>query len=294
MSSIYHYTDLKGLKGIVRKDDICLWFSHYQFLNDYTEGEDIVHQYKKAVNIFLTEEKVPKDIAEALINYRFTNNDIFVATYHEDEDLPLTRVKVKEGIPFICCFSSQRDSLDMWRYYSQGTGCALEFEKSMIEQGIKNRKFDVSEPIIANTSLSPVLYDDKEKEKAILEFLRSKKSMIFENGVQGINPLLNLAFKNSRFLFKHSCFKSESEVRGVINCPADLDGFDGKSTYKIKYRVAHNFMVPYIKIHFDKRALRSIMVSPMASNQTVDSIKLFLNSRMLEIGVTKSSLPIRF
>ena len=37
---LYHYTTPKGFEGIVKKGNINLWFTHYQYFEDESEGKE--------------------------------------------------------------------------------------------------------------------------------------------------------------------------------------------------------------------------------------------------------------
>lgn len=92
-TTLCHYTTLESLLGIIRPDNIYMWATHYQYLND--------------------KEEISKGIA-TLKKYKIIDETIF-------ENL------------FILSFSKAIDNLTMWRTYSKDyTGCILVFKNERL------------------------------------------------------------------------------------------------------------------------------------------------------------------
>ena len=53
-SLLYHYTDLNALLGIVRPNNIIMWATHYQYLNDINEvtmGVAAMKKYLESIKV---------------------------------------------------------------------------------------------------------------------------------------------------------------------------------------------------------------------------------------------------
>jgi hypothetical protein len=108
---LYHYTTVEALvNGIIVKspkngDEICLWATHNQYMNDPTEFRLGVNLLKATIK--LLEEKGAadfKDVNSMLEDYK--------------------------KLFFFVCFSEQKDSLPMWNMYGgNGHGVALKFRR---------------------------------------------------------------------------------------------------------------------------------------------------------------------
>ena len=163
IDSIYHYTSLLGFKGIVenKKNALTLWFTHYKYLNDASEGFELEKIVREAAFELRSDKEISCDYYEKLKEFKVS-------------DIRLHRVPNETGIPtlsafeddfYICCFSQSNDKLEMWRYYSKGDiGLSLRFRtdifsgRVLVSEGELDDRFSISE-------LFKVIYDDKEKKK---------------------------------------------------------------------------------------------------------------------------------
>ena len=89
---LYHYTDQKGLIGILQSRNI--WASHIRYLNDSSEGKLFIKRFSELLKEAGTEKKTVK-IMENLVDQQHV---------------------------FIASFSELGDSLSQWRAYSGGGG----------------------------------------------------------------------------------------------------------------------------------------------------------------------------
>ena len=107
---LYHYTNIKGLLGIVNSSSI--WATSLLYLNDTLE-------YSYAFEMMLQEAKIYKEIYDNIFRYR--RSDIFV-----------------------CSFSKEKDLLSQWRAYASNTGgFSIGFRSSALQLLAKNQKFSL-------------------------------------------------------------------------------------------------------------------------------------------------------
>ena len=106
--SLYHYTDLQGLLGIVSDQDLRL--THSLYLND---AEEMIHGYRAA--------------DEVIVNAKSEKKDPTWGSYL-DQLAALLKKPLPQGV-YICCFCQKDNLLSQWRSYgANGTGVSLSFQ----------------------------------------------------------------------------------------------------------------------------------------------------------------------
>lgn len=98
--SIYHYTSLEGLKGIIEGN--ALWLTHYKFLNDPNE---LVY-YKK-----------------------YDENNMIKAIFDKIS---------AQLIPMIMSFSEDSDSYSLWSNYTNHYGFNIEFDIKKLRKNFRS------------------------------------------------------------------------------------------------------------------------------------------------------------
>jgi len=278
--SINHYTDLKGLFGIIESGGF--WLSDHRFLNDSEE-------FKNGKNL-------ASDILEALSNKK----------RHKEFSLILAEAckflnSYEEQASYICSFSKDKDSLDQWRSYANdGKGISITFDNTM-----RSSSHFFIMPIMA---LSKVIYNDKEKSKIILRTIRKfKKEYLLDIEHENSIDIKEWGSQMSEYLavefmnFKHPAFESEKEVRLIVDTHY-LNHFKG-----VKYRVSEDRITPYLTSKdlyndvFKKDngnfllPIKEIHVGPTANQEmAIRSITEYMRSKgYKEVKILKSSVPYR-
>jgi hypothetical protein len=138
---LYHYTDARGLMGIL--DSQTLWATNIHYLNDSQEFD-----YARTVA-----NKVILQRAEAASDRREKEVLTFIGQLGPAGVAP--RV-------FVTSFSEEGDLLSQWRgYCPSGDGYSIGFEaKDLRNEAMMQRFF-----------LAPCLYDDESQDKAIEQVL---------------------------------------------------------------------------------------------------------------------------
>ena len=123
-NTVYHYTSPSGLLGIVdngeNSENAKLWFTRCDSLNDKSERCDIQKVLKKYKE--LRKDTIPKefqDAIEELINIEVNKWDLSPIFWNNDKN-PSIDEPDPENI-YVCSFSTDRDSLPMWNYYSKSS-----------------------------------------------------------------------------------------------------------------------------------------------------------------------------
>ena len=97
-----------------------------------------------------------------------------------------------------------------------------------------------------------------------------------------------------KFRFKHECFSSEEEVRGIYYVPHNDEKLPEEKKNVIRYRSQYGIIVPYIEMSFPREAMKEVRIAPNASEDAVASIKNYLKANEPGTHVQQSELPIRF
>jgi len=296
---IYHYTNAQGLLGILDKknDDITLWFTHYKYLNDSSEGVELQRIYQIVIHEMYEKEELSEEDYQSIKSMQFEDKHIYAYTILDDNE-PLTHVKSREDDAYICCFSKNGDSLNMWRYYSKkDTGYAVGLFDYSMRSATKIESFSPNETRIGKFTWNDVIYDDEEKHKTIYKEIKTEMQKLRESGLpnkENLYTAIHGSLLKHKFFFKHNCFHEEEEVRCVLTIPQNNDTFTAKTPYDVLYRTRNGIITPYVKVPFKKKSLHSVTVAPTAPEEAKETIEKYLKSYGSNAPVQKSQLPIRF
>jgi hypothetical protein len=135
---IYHYTDDKGLRGILESG--CFWLTDVFSLNDPSE---MAHGFKQAIKVLNARAAAGPPESQTFAR-------VFEAFAPEGAIQKIAHF-------FVCSFSAHGDDLGQWRAYADnGRGYALAFEARTLE---KEFVAQTVMPPFSNGTF-PVLYDD--------------------------------------------------------------------------------------------------------------------------------------
>jgi len=226
---LYHYTDAKGLEGIIRTRE--LWATNAAYLNDFQE---LKHTAALVV-----------EAAQARLR---TVEDGPVRRYLSElarswDDPPTDDV-------YVFSLSTEGDQLSQWRAYAGRAGYCLGFRPS---------EWEILEPVAFRMADSPwdvrlvrVKYRQDEQRELVNQFLSTQTAQINPTTILfGSEAAVQTALWTSNLLFsllaaelKHHSFEEEQEWRIVYapklplrDAPLDRDC--------IKFRVRASGIVPY-------------------------------------------------
>jgi Protein of unknown function (DUF2971) len=139
-TALYHYTDARGLKGIIESETI--WFTDYRHLNDPSELTHGIEMARDVMNNSRGREDAHgREFLDCLADMLSTKN--FSGRFEF----------------FIASFSRDRDELSQWRAYADnGRGYAIGFAPRMFR--IEEDRSDLQPN--EKTFVGPVLYDIRE------------------------------------------------------------------------------------------------------------------------------------
>lgn len=162
---MYHYTSLDAMLGIIRRDNIVMWATHYQYLND---KDEII----KGVNAMKAHEpSISSDIFENL---------------------------------FILSFSNTIDDLSMWYMYSAGySGCMLGFRQSIVSGDMSVCTYGNDEAEFQIKGIKQLLSEgtlvgvDENTPKSSYDLLMDRNTLLRRSIIATA-----IGFKNKEFAFE--------------------------------------------------------------------------------------------
>ena len=227
----YHYTDLKGLKGILSSRS--LWFSHISSLNDPSElvyGKNIITReldiiLKNGLNGAAAD--LVKSIKSTLNNFGFNIYDTYVA-----------------------CFCANPNILSQWRVYAnQGGGFNIGL-------GLNDLTYYTDEHAqpMYSVILRKIFYDPLEQQKIVSDYLKkfieTARRYINQNknysidliALQSISTLIEMMI-----CMKENVFYDEQEWRLILIRMANY------KAEKLLFRESNNYLTPYFNIYIYNR-----------------------------------------
>ncbi len=269
--TIYHYTSLEGLVGIVNSRSV--WMTDYSYLNDRREVRYGIDLLLDAVNELQSE--ATRDDVQGLLS-----------SWKEKLQAPTNRV-------CITSFSGDDDSLSQWRAYGP---IAIGFPVYTLA------------PHVNQSRLQSVEYELATQRKLIQVYLNHLVSA-FEADVDGnrLERIPDLYHKSDRFLelaafFKHHSFRTENEYRLVyIDYPEALSSL-GLTSPSRSFRVSHGRIVPYVastevrvsEHHDFPLEITEIVLGPESDEILEQGVREFLDENELEkVEVRRSLVPLR-
>ncbi len=278
--TIYHYTDDKGLKGILESGKI--WVTDIFDLNDPSE---LLHGLSHAMDILKS-----KQIESLPDTKRFAT--------HFSHFRPFVR---EIAHFFVVSFSSDGDELGQWRAYADdGRGFALGFDARSLEAAFAQ----VDDPQHQVNASFPTSYDDEtliELHKQLTEKMFDLISLPSRNNADRATTnscLEKLSVHHAAHVirttgfFKHRAYKNEKEYRFLQVFPSNRAAPD------VKYRMRPYSLVRYRE--FDWRSvarssLKEIVVGPAADQGLEfadDCLKAFHPTDEV-LKIYRSKIPYR-
>lgn len=272
---IYHYTNLNAFKNIIESGQ--LWFTRIDSLNDYSEYHYFNDVYRKAVFYFFKDKK-EDDIALALNKW---------LEYH--------LIKSRDNYykqTYTLSFCKDSDSIPMWNYYSDKSGVAVGFDKSLLISLLYEEE---------KTNLSftngDILYDYASQISLVQSQLDLIYDKLIEHGefntqiVEG--ELINFIYASDSF--KNNKFEYENEYRFTL---VDLDDELREKKEKLEFIITNNNIKPVLKIDFAdnwNKIITKIIISPLNTSYGLsDNIQSFLDFHNIKTAkVLNSFCPLR-
>lgn len=263
--TLFHYTDINGLIGIITKEE--LWATDHSYLNDRSE-------FECGINTFL---------CVASTN-NFKNNMLFQDRYNYEDDFLciIKNIKRNEGV-YCCSFSTEKNYLGQWRGYCRNGGYSIGFRKEAL--------INIADTCDANYYLCAY---EEEIQHAIANQILDELLYFFTSTTDSygyskerFHTNLRAAIRFFATSIKNYHFRHEFEWRLVSR---------NIKNHEVRYRAKGNVLnvVPYIAFQVPRTAIEKIYVSPgNDQDQAVEALKRFVRSNGINPEIIPSDIPLR-
>ena len=285
-ATLYHYTDARGLLGIV--ESRALWATDFRYLN---EGKELLYPYEPLLH--------------ELEDYEFP---LLAAVKSRLDQICMGRTADPTGGVFVACLSAARDEPGQWaRLGGQGGGFALRLDVEILtttalypatsERGRLRMRL--------RTGPREIGYGDEWRD---LEIERLAGTLADGSGRAPSSDIvpreLAASLLDDLALIKHDSFGVEQEWRLVVHAmERTLLRQDGQTTAEavtatadVRLRAtAAGGLAPYVPIAFEPQVLVEVIVGPtaMPELQQASVEKLLAYSGFGHVSVTGSQIPYR-
>ncbi|MGG4237946.1 DUF2971 domain-containing protein [Bacillus safensis] len=277
---IYHYTNINGLEGILKKDG-AIWVSHADFLNDKTE---IKYTMELSTEIFLSLCEKRDFSQEKISKYQ----KLYVEAININNRMNTNYYSLS--------FSTNPDSNLLWANYSHNDGYSITFDfdklySQLLYEMMINNNVAIGSKVIYKQSvqrakLSKLLniIIDNFEEKTKKENYDVNKDELILNAV-GVLEWYSVFFKDE-------CFSQEEEFRIAL---LYLNNNDSKI---YDCRISNGTFIPYVKINVNRDSVRGVIIGPK-NNMDInkEGLSKFLQKHdydLTKVSISKSKIPYRY
>jgi hypothetical protein len=239
---VYHYTsDLQALTGIIQKDNICLWATRYDKLNDPLE-------------------------------FCWAEKHVIPLIPHLSEKWKISYDQEHRVYPYVISLCKSFDNLTLWRLYgNNGLGFQLGLDDGVIKENvikdcITESDCEIGTKIPPNKKLTPDYFMDCFYANELN--INKKLQECWDRFEQQHNSNTNNDIIDMSAFIKTEDYEVENEIRYI------RPNYDSLSvtpeTYKtaewkenssnLKYRTRGKDFVPYQDVAFPKEALKEIVI----------------------------------
>jgi hypothetical protein len=275
--SLYHYTTLSGLLGIVQSRK--LWASDIRYMNDSAELRHSADLIRSEVQERITRKQGRPDLLGRFVDwvsYRITNGHLL----------------------FGASFRSHGNLLSQWRGYStHGKGVSLGFAADYITTCAEAQHFQIGKCIYEPARQKRLIGQVLDALEALVERqLTGQESRERLFAVYGqVFDQIETDLLRIAAILKHPSFREEKEWR--IVSPVYTGGADRT----ILFREANAMLVPYVEFDLVPEGhgppqLDHVFVGPSPqSNISVNSVQMFLskNDIIPSRGIEYCQIPYR-
>jgi hypothetical protein len=263
---LYHYTDAKGLHGILDSKEI--WASSYRFMSDAREFE---YGFELISEIY--PENSPDSIFAQQINWKsfYDYDGLFVASFSaKDEGDSLGHWRGYAGLHSGYSLGFYREGLDSINSETRLIACCYDKHKQLKKLKVIIDKY---------LSIAKIKISSNDYEAFVAFVLRSSL---------GADAAMEVASLSASL--KHPAFKEEQEWRLVV-------GPWPSNSKRICYRPGERVIIPYVKIGFKDAGLplKHIIVGPGPhQKRNVSSLhQMLMEQEFKGVEVIPSKVPFR-
>lgn len=275
--TLYHYTGIGGLLGIVETRKI--WASHAYYLNDSKEILYACEVLRKVLSQCISDHQ--NDEREFLEQFTKWLETFHVNHYHI----------------FIFSLSEERSLLSQWRSYTpHGKGVSLGFSAHILNRILQSSDF----------RLAKCLYKHEE-HRELMKSLLEKMLVTFRQRLPHLDITKNYppqkyhgflegyrgALLQVLSIIKHSAFEEEREWRLVSPY------FERYTVPEIKFREGASMLMPYIEIDLsnnngEQKLFEEVVLGPSQhANLSMSALSSYLSNKVACQKTGNSNIPFR-
>ncbi len=305
---LYHYTDQKGLLGII--ENKCIWATHLRYLNDTSEGRIVFRVVLDELN-----SRVNSDAM--MVSFGMQPLKRSGKLECEDEEIFSQGLAMSSWVTsqdvFVTSFSAKGNLLSQWRAYSGGSGgYSVGFLRSYL--CATGAHFLLDRPGRFYGDYSPLIscrYHDETEEKClradvenlvtsfITEATSAKQSVSGVSGIEGFNTPGAIALKyflplgTRSAITKDEAFREEAEWRLAFH----LNRSDAHSG--LEFRPGRSMLTPYFSVPLEWQdqpiEIKEIIVGPCPHrDEAMNSVQMLLKREGIQgVEVKDSKIPYR-
>lgn len=242
-NDLFHYTSPTGFSSIMFGDleQVTLWASRYDCLNDASEGTVVEEVYQEVCKELRDRDDITEYLYQLFIKVKTART--ILLSYSKDEMIKITRPECDR---YVCSFSKNKDSLAMWNYYSKGNKYE-GFNIGVYPNGIKESLKQLLGDKEAEFHIYPVIYSRSEQKRLIEKMLIKLRDNYDEEHESSIRYIISNRLSEWRLVFKHEFFQHEEEVRIVV------DVAKREKRIPVNHRMNAGYLVPYIELKLEKK-----------------------------------------
>lgn len=296
---LYHYSDLKGLHGILSSQQ--LWLSDAAFMNDPLEGTWVHHRASVLCREIFEGSPLAKPAQQQIEAHLLSPQKHSILEYGETLDSS-TLVAMDEAVRpgYIASFTEAKDLLSQWRGYGDGgAGVSIGFDLSDLSSCTINVLDQEYRPTLLKVQYDKDIQDKEIRsvlELIIQTYQRHSQALLpYHNAhdfflAQFYEPIREALYW-LRWEFKSPHYQEEQEWRLVMN----PFGFQmGHS----RTRVSNGTIVPYIEMPIPKSgrtiynirpSIHHIVLGPKCSPSVAKGIRAMFS----HIEISMSDLALR-
>lgn len=290
IGEIFHYTALKNIEPILlsSQNQIVLWASQFDCLNDISEGTIVEQCYRQVCDSLKTDGQITEKLHNLLSSIKPSRNELFLISENGK-----VRPYRGEYTTYITSFSKSNDLLPMWNYYSKGDmfeGINLGMDAEKITSNFPDFFADGK----VKVSVNSVMYDPKEQKRIIKDFLLEIVRNYEKRFDSSVRATISMKLTSWKVLFKQENFSHEQEVRIIMKIANKY-----RNILPIKYRTNAGYIIPYIELQIDKQALKSVTLGPFCGTESQMNLQKRTLSQMLatnqyNTNINVSKVPVRY
>ena len=274
-ATVYHYAKGDTIKKILRENGIVLRLTRVEDFDDKYEGKAIMMGYKRALRELLEEGNISQKEYELLCDAKPTTKCL---VFQKKDKATGADVYTREKyVPYIICFSNQKDNDYMFEHYTSGDnlqGCIGFYPAELYEElRVQMRPLDES-------GIQKVMYGcetDKMLKQAIERVVSLLRKDNNDESQKYCRNLVDELLRKLQYPAKLARFWREDEKRLIIFLP-DQDNLTEEQKAKFVFNRGTEGGKEYIEVCVPKHCFEGISFSQSTSQNDAENLRQYLTS----------------